>query len=571
MNKIKILLACVLLGGSACIKAAGVETATEAVKNMGLGWNLGNALEANSQRVTDVNNAAFWGQQDLSSETCWGQYFTQPGLMKMMKDAGFGAIRVPVTWYNHMDESGKVDEAWMARVKEIVDYVTGQGLYCIINVHHDTGADSYSESATLTGYHWIKADESNYNANKSKFEYLWQQIAETFKDYDGHLLFEGYNEMLDANSCWNYPSWHPTNAYNATYAAKSLEAVNNYAQSFVNTVRKTGGNNADRNLIVCTYAAAAGGNWGHADEVVNQMKRPEDTTDGHLIFEVHNYPNIEGDYKATVDYFFDNLTGKLAAKGCPVIIGEWGTSNVDKSGQTDYDVRRDKMFEFCDYFIAKAKANNIATFYWMGLSDGAARLFPAFNQPDLAKRLLQAYHGSSYNPTLPERSDFGSIACTVDFNQQYAEFNLVQGSFTSNDYIRVMLELEEAPASGLFQWNIYGTKNSTKAITAAKSNLSVTADMGTITRVTLQCLKPSGSARIKSIKLKKQSGAEVACDPSVFWGCTMRDVTVSETTGISSIGDDARQTDDKEYDLLGRQAQVRKGIAIKGGRKYLLK
>ena len=145
MSKIQTLIATLLLFGMpSVVEAADFETAVEAVKNMGLGWNLGNTLEANSQTVTDVTSRDFWGQQDLSSETCWGQFVTKPELLKMMKEAGFGAIRVPVTWYNHMDADGKVNAAWMSRVHEIVDYVIDQGLYCIINVHHDTGADGGS-------------------------------------------------------------------------------------------------------------------------------------------------------------------------------------------------------------------------------------------------------------------------------------------------------------------------------------------------------------------------------------------------------------------------------------------
>ena len=35
----------------------------------------------------------------------------KPELFKMMKEAGFGAIRVPVTWFNHMDKDGNVDKA----------------------------------------------------------------------------------------------------------------------------------------------------------------------------------------------------------------------------------------------------------------------------------------------------------------------------------------------------------------------------------------------------------------------------------------------------------------------------
>ena len=151
--------------------AQSFEMAKYAVKNMGLGWNLGNTLDANNQSITDPSNDSFWGQQDLSSETCWGQYLTKPELMKMMKEAGFGAIRVPVTWYNHMDKDGNVDAAWMKRVREVVDYVIDQGLYCIINVHHDTGADGNGFTS------WIKADEANYNTNKARYEKLCEEFG----------------------------------------------------------------------------------------------------------------------------------------------------------------------------------------------------------------------------------------------------------------------------------------------------------------------------------------------------------------------------------------------------------
>ena len=194
----KTLLLLLGLALTAGIQAADFETASDAVKNMGVGWNLGNTLDANRQTITDITNAGYWGQQDLNSETCWGQYVTQPELLKMLKDAGFGAIRVPVTWYNHMDKDGKVDAAWMNRVKEVVGYVVENGLYCILNIHHDTGATGYDDKNNVTFYSWIKADESNYETNKAKFEGLWKQIAEEFKDYDEHLLFEGYNEMLDS-------------------------------------------------------------------------------------------------------------------------------------------------------------------------------------------------------------------------------------------------------------------------------------------------------------------------------------------------------------------------------------
>ena len=256
------------------------ETAYQAVRNMKVGWNLGNTLDAhNGSRMTDV----------VQSETTWGQPVTKPELMQMMKEAGFGAIRVPVTWYPHMDNNNKVDAAWMKRVHEVVDYVLDAGMYCILNIHHDTGADGDGHTS------WLKADETVYAQQKGRFESLWRQIAEEFRDYDQRLLFESYNEMLDTYNSWCFASFAAPGNYNATVAKSAYNAINSYAQSFVNTVRATGGNNAQRNLIVNTYAASNGiGNWNsHLLDPLKQMNLPDDVVQGHLFFEVHAYPSIE--------------------------------------------------------------------------------------------------------------------------------------------------------------------------------------------------------------------------------------------------------------------------------------
>lgn len=380
------LLAC----SSLSLQAQITETATDAVKNMGLGWNLGNTLDANNGSGTDFSAASYWGQQDVNSETCWGQPNATSALMKMMKEAGFGAIRVPVTWYNHMDKDGKVDAAWMKRVHEVVDDVIDNGLYCILNVHHDTGAGSGSFA------HWIQADEANYTANKEKYEGLWTQIAEEFKSYDKKLLFEGYNEMLDKQSTWNAPK-----------NSSSYKGLNGYAQSFVDAVRATGGNNETRNLVVCTYAAANG------EDAVKNLTLPQDKAKDHTIVEVHAYPNFFtwsnnptlrtiAQVKADVDYIINNLKKYYINKGVPAIIGEWGSYGVDNgAGKTDYDVRKDMFFEFCEYFLKQAKTNNVAMFYWMGLTDGMNRSIPAFNQADLAELFAKTYHGSSFNGKFP--------------------------------------------------------------------------------------------------------------------------------------------------------------------------
>ena len=392
------------------IQAQITETATDAVKNMGLGWNLGNTLDANTGKGTNFEDASYWGQQGLDSEYCWGQPSTTSELITMMKNAGFGSIRVPVTWYNHMDKDGNVDKAWMARVHQVVDYVIDNGLYCVLNVHHDTGAGGTDFK------HWIQASEDNFTQNRARFEKLWQQIAEEFKDYGKELVFEGYNEMLDPISSWNYASFAASGQYNATIATSAYNAINQYAQSFVNTVRATGGNNESRNLIVSTYSASNGsGDWNaHLKDPVTKLNMPDDKTAGHIIFEVHAYPTIADSntgkpytstvIKKNIDNMITILKDNLVSKGGPVIIGEWGTSSVDKSGATDYDLHKTEFFQFVDYFIQQTKAEGIGTFYWMGLTDGFFRSVPAFSQADLAERMAKAYHGSNFEGQYPDFS-----------------------------------------------------------------------------------------------------------------------------------------------------------------------
>ena len=389
---------CLLLMLGLQAQAQEFESATDAVKNMGVGWNLGNTLDAYKQTISDITNDGYWGQQGLESETCWGQPVTTREFIKMMKDAGFTAIRVPVTWYNHMDKDGKVNEAWMARVKEVVDYVINEDLYCIINVHHDTGADSKDDKGNLTGYHWIKADEDNFATNKDKFENLWKQIAEEFKDYGQKLLFESHNEMLDKLSSWCFASFAAPGQYDADIAASAYKGLNSYANAFLTTVRATGGNNANRNLIVNTYAAAyGGGNWNkHLSDVLTELN-VTDEVEGHLVFEVHAYPTLSSG-KSEVDDLINKVNTNLLPKA-PIIVGEWGTSNVDNG--SDYIDHRETMINFCDYFVKKCKENNIATFYWMGLSDGNSRSQLVFNQPDLAEAITKAYHGDDFEGVYP--------------------------------------------------------------------------------------------------------------------------------------------------------------------------
>ena len=101
-------------------------SASDCVNAIGAGWNLGNTLDANGTWITaDAGNY-------MAYETAWGNPVTTQAMIDSVRDKGFNAIRIPVTWSQHIDGNGHVNEAWMDRVKTIVDYCYNDGLYVIL-------------------------------------------------------------------------------------------------------------------------------------------------------------------------------------------------------------------------------------------------------------------------------------------------------------------------------------------------------------------------------------------------------------------------------------------------------
>ena len=519
-----LLFVCSLLI-SMSTNAADFESAKDAVKNMGVGWNLGNTLDAHDATRTWTTTA--------EHETCWDQPVTKPELLKMMKEAGFGAIRVPVTWFQEMDADGKVNDAWMKRVKEVVDYVIDNGMYCILNVHHDTGADNEIFKS------WLKASTSGYNASKAKYEGLWKQIAETFKDYDQHLLFEGYNEMLDEKNTWNEPA-DKTDGY---------QAINSYAKSFVTTVRATGGNNKDRNLVVNTYSASSVGN------AMKQLELPEES--GHIIFQLHSYPNWKSESNAKME--IDNLISTIKTNlldRAPVIIGEYSTFTEWPSKIDYYETDRKVAFYAMDYLIKQTKEAGIGTFYWMGLSDGSAREMPVFNQADLAETLVKAYYGSTSDYKYPSTEGI-ETTYIVKFIDSWSEaFLYGDKSGEKNDdgsdkYKEQMAQL----ASG----------TNTTTITFDASALG-----STFWGVTLQTTSGPLTAKVKKAVLIKADDSETVSTVTKAWGCEVS--SESTPTGIQSIKAFASEKDSAIYNLSGqRVSSPSKGIYIQNGKKIILR
>ncbi len=337
------------------------EDAESSVKNMVLGWNVGNSLDGYTEGIVDGEPEDY--------ETSWGNKVTSPLLIQAIKAQGFNAVRIPVTWLQNTDENNKINEKWLERVKEVVDYVILEDMYCIINVHHDSGG---GEEA------WLRADPANYDEISARFADLWTQIAEYFADYDEHLLFEGFNEILDVDSNWNGST------------AENYAVVNDLNQLFVDTVRATGGNNSYRNIICNTYGASS------ADSQVSGFVVPKDTVKNHLISEVHIYDPSDfctgkrsewtEEDQNVLDTIFARLDEKIIkAQGTPVIVGEFGAQN----GGNDQ-----ARAEYAAYFVSKAKEYGITAFWWDDGNIMSMKLIDrgdfSISAPEICEAMVQA-------------------------------------------------------------------------------------------------------------------------------------------------------------------------------------
>ena len=387
MDMKKNLISTLLLILSLTISANDWETAQVATGKMTTGLNIGNTLDAYGNW--------FSGTTPKDYETCWGNPQITRELIKAYKNGGFNALRLPVTWYQNMDAEGIVREAWMNRVEEVVNYILDEDMYCILNVHHDTGAGNEA---------WVLADLNNISTILSRFEKLWTQIATRFEKYDARLIFEGYNELLDGNKRWSSTD------------ANGYKAHNQLAQAFVTTVRKTGGNNAKRNLLVNTYSADPG------QTSVNNFVIPTDQTTGHLIIGAHVYkpdaftsasegtkPEWTAGYQTDLEPYLKRLHTKFVAAGYPVIIGEWGTNDEPT------ELERCK---YAHFFIKKCKEYGLSSFYWFDIIN---RNTYEWKLPALKDVLLGGEIGDIEEPEEPEVPTGGKTLFEGSHQLEYAD------------------------------------------------------------------------------------------------------------------------------------------------------
>lgn len=326
---------------------------SQIVEAMGPGWNLGNQLES----VTD----------NVPEETNWGNPVITEKLIQSVKAAGFKSIRIPVSYFAKIDydKDYTIDSKWLDRVQEVVDYCIKNDLYAVINIH----GDGYN---TIDGS-WLLCNGKNQTEIKKKYKKVWKQIAERFKNYDEHLLFESMNEEFDGSYS------EPNKEY--------YQNINDYNQIFVDTVRKTGDNNTKRWLIIPgwnTNIDYTAGDYGFKLPTDQYRDKSIDKEEQRIMISVHYYSpwdfcggengvitqwGNEADDPSKTSTTCDETYMKnqlnlmkttFADKGYPVFIGEYGSI-----GKTSYDSENEY---YRAYFARKlcqlSRKNGCIPMYW---------------------------------------------------------------------------------------------------------------------------------------------------------------------------------------------------------------
>ena len=286
-----------------------VQTAAEVAKNMGIGLNLGNTMEAysatNCEKITYEWIPIVGSNTPKDYEKCWGAVETTQEAIDGMKAEGFNTVRIPVFWGNMMENDGTytINPDYIARVKEIVDYCQNADMYTVINIHH---FDEFIIRRNST------------EKCKEIFTNLWTQIADYFKDYPYTLVFEGFNEYLGGDQ------FDESGELKALSKSDAYTLTNTLNQAFVDAVRATGGKNAERVLIVSGY-------WTNIDNTTSpEFVMPTDTVSDRLMVSVHYVDNamywmnqIGG--QAWLDYTDSQialLNKAFTEKNIPVFLGE---------------------------------------------------------------------------------------------------------------------------------------------------------------------------------------------------------------------------------------------------------
>ena len=328
------------------------------LRQMGVGWNLGNTFDAHR----DGGMA-----DEMALESYWCGVRTTEAMFDARRDAGFSTVRVPVSWHNHVDADFTISQPWLDRVRQVVDWALERDMTVILNTHHDESPD------------FLYPSEACMETSTRYIQRIWSQLADRFADCGEKLVFESMNEPRQKGTDWEW--WLDENNPDCREAA---ECINRLNQAFVDTVRAAGGNNADRYLMVPGYDAAPRG------ALSELFRLPEDAADNRIIVSVHAYTpysfalqadgtdsftTAAGPQTSEIGSFMNSLYQRYIAQGIPVVIGEFGAR--DKGGNTQARV------DFAAWYVFAAKCRGIPCCWWdNNVFSGDGERFGLLNRAD---------------------------------------------------------------------------------------------------------------------------------------------------------------------------------------------
>ncbi|WP_200958412.1 glycoside hydrolase family 5 protein [Massilia sp. Root335] len=318
------------------------HNARQIAASIRIGWNVGNTMEA------------------TGGETAWGNPQVSNALIQAVKKAGFNAIRLPVSWDQYADQkTGRISAAWLARVKQVVQYCVDNDMYVLVNIHWDGG--------------WLEKNVTpdKKDAVNAKQKAYWEQIATALRGFDEHVMFASANEP-DAKD------------------ATAMAVLMSYHQTFVDAVRATGGRNAYRVLVVQ-------GPQTNIDLTVKLMPTlPADKVPGRMMAEIHFYDpfnfvlmdkdatwgyqayywgapnhsttdtirNPTWGEEAYVDAQFASLKTQFVGKGIPVLLGEFAAMRRTNLTGAALALHLKSRNYYHTYVVRKAVANGVVPFFW---------------------------------------------------------------------------------------------------------------------------------------------------------------------------------------------------------------
>jgi endoglucanase len=273
--------------GGATAGSSGMRglTPQQIVKDMFLGWNLGNTFDG------------------FPSETSFGNPETTQAMVQAVADAGFKTMRIPVTWAPHIGAgtSYTIDPAWLDKVEQVVQWALAAGMYAIVNTSRDST--------------WVILTAAAQSQVTVEVSAVWTQIATRFKNYSDYLIFETFDEPTGPNGA----------------GSQALTALNAYIAAAVTAIRSTSGNNATRQIVIQPYGALP------SLGLINALVIPDDP---NIIISLHTYyptgfsqggsPTTWGtivtDYSA-MSTSLDQIVGWLPNRA--IVIGAWGSVAKD--------------------------------------------------------------------------------------------------------------------------------------------------------------------------------------------------------------------------------------------------